>query len=230
MKPPRSKTTLLTFLALARSATVLPISTAVATLARLTGLDPDYVDRVNLRPEHVRFFTEVLRSRRRTVGRLDGRFLGWDADYGQEHWSADPSYDAILGPYTAAINHYLRVELNYSNDLPYEVLTERVQPWSTKEFEGRYLGVADKLAAAVRANPYLRVYVACGYHDGATPYFATEYTLAHMGLDPSLRDNIKTGEYEAGHMMYIHTGSLTKLKNDISAFLDFALEPEERVV
>jgi len=86
-------------------------TSTVATLARLAGLDPDYVDRVNLRVEHVRFFTEMLRSRRRTVGRLDGRFLGWDADAGQEHWSADPSYDAILGPYTAAVNHYLRVEL-----------------------------------------------------------------------------------------------------------------------
>jgi carboxypeptidase C (cathepsin A) len=192
---------------------------AVATVARLTGLDPDYVDRVNLRPEHVRFFTEVLRSRRRTVGRLDGRFLGWDADYGQEHWSADPSYDAILGPYTAAINHYLRVELNYSNDLPYEVLTERVQPWSTKEFEGRYLGVADKLAAAVRANPYLRVYVACGYHDGATPYFATEHTMAHLSIPDELRGNISLEYFEAGHMMYVHEPSRLAQSAQLAAFV-----------
>src|SRR5215475_10181913 len=56
---------------------------AVARLASISGLSEDYVNRVNLRPEHVRFFTEVLRERRRTVGRLDGRFLGWMADYGR---------------------------------------------------------------------------------------------------------------------------------------------------
>ena len=109
----------------------------------------DYVDRVELRIEHIRFFTELLRDRRRTVGRLDGRFLGWDVDYGQERMSADPSYLAILGPYTAAVNHYLRVDLKYVNDLPYEVLSERVQPWSFKEFEGQHVNVAGRLATVL---------------------------------------------------------------------------------
>ena len=81
---------------------------AVERVAALTGLSADYVDRVNLRPEHIRFFTELLRSRRQTVGRIDGRFTGWEADYGKEQWSSDPSIDAITGPYAAALNHYVR--------------------------------------------------------------------------------------------------------------------------
>ena len=93
---------------------------AVTKLARLTGLSEDYVDRVNLRPEHIRFLTELLRGQRRTVGRIDGRFAGWDSDYGREKWSTDPSIDAITGPYAAALNHYVRAELGYENDLPYE--------------------------------------------------------------------------------------------------------------
>jgi carboxypeptidase C (cathepsin A) len=194
-------------------------ASTVATLARVTGLDPDYVDRVNLRVEHVRFFTELLRSRRRTVGRLDGRFLGWDADAGQEHWSADPSYDAILGPYTAAVNHYLRVELNYANDLPYEILTDRVMPWSYRDFENRYVGVGDKLAAAMRANRFLRVYVACGYHDGATPYFAAEYTMAHLAVPDELRANISFEYFEAGHMMYVHEPSRLAQSAQLAAFV-----------
>jgi len=180
---------------------------AATTLARLTGLSVDYVDRVNLRIEHVRFFTELLRSRRRTVGRLDGRFLGWDADYGYERWSADPSYDAILGPFTAAFNHYVRTELEYSNDLAYNILTDKVQPWSLKEFEGQHVNVADKLAAAMRTNPHLRVYVASGYTDGATPYLATEHTLAHLAIPAELRGNITVEYFEAGHMMYVHEPS-----------------------
>jgi carboxypeptidase C (cathepsin A) len=180
---------------------------AVRTVARLTGLSEDYVDRVDLRIEHIRFFTELLRQQRRTVGRLDGRFLGWDTDYALERWSDDPSYNAILGPYTAGVNHYLRVELGYRNDLPYEVLTERVYPWSYKEFEGAAVNVAEELAAAMRANPHLRVYIAAGYHDGATPHFAAEHTIAHLTIPEGLRANIAFHYFEAGHMMYVHEPS-----------------------
>jgi carboxypeptidase C (cathepsin A) len=193
---------------------------AIAKLARLTGLSEDYVDRINLRPEHIRFYTELLRHKRRTVGRLDGRFLGWDADYGKETWTSDPSGDAIMGPYGAAINQYLRQELKVEQDLPYEVLAWRqVNPWSYKEFEGQHVNVADKLAAAMRANPHLRVQVACGYHDGATPYYASEHTFAHLEIPAELRDNIEFKYYEAGHMMYVHEPSRVAQAADIARFV-----------
>jgi carboxypeptidase C (cathepsin A) len=192
---------------------------AVRTVARLTGLSEDYVDRVDLRVEHIRFFTELLRQRRRTVGRLDGRFLGWDTDYGREHWSDDPSYNAILGPYTSGVNHYLRMELGYRNDLPYEVLTERVYPWSYKEFEGESVNVAEELAAAMRANPHLRVYIAAGYHDGATPHFAAEHTFAHLSIPEGLRANIAFHYFEAGHMMYVHEPSRLEQSAQLADFV-----------
>src|SRR5262249_9745440 len=150
---------------------------AVQRVAGLTGLSPDYVDRVNLRIEHIRYFTELLRSRGRTVGRLDARFTGWDPDGGRENWVQDPSYVAILGPSSAALNQYVRNELESSNDLPYEILTDRVSPWSYKEFENRSVSVAATLAEAMRNNPHLRVHIACGYHDGATPYFAAQHVV-----------------------------------------------------
>lgn len=177
---------------------------AVARVAALTGLSEDYVDRVELRIEHTRFFSELLRHRRLTVGRLDGRFTGWEEDYGGEAISSDPSLDAIIGPYTAAVNHYLRAELGFMSDLPYEVLTRRVRPWSYQEFEGKHVQVADRLAAAMRANPHLRVHVAAGYYDGATPYFAAEHTAAHLAVPAELRGNVEFAYYPAGHMMYVH--------------------------
>jgi carboxypeptidase C (cathepsin A) len=192
---------------------------AVARVAAVAGLSTDYVDRVDLRIEHERYFTEVLRSRRRTVGRLDARFLGWDVDYGAERRAADPSYDAILGPYTAALNHYVRRELGYESDLPYEILTDHVQPWSYKEFEGKHVHVADKLAAAMRANPHLRVYVACGYHDGATPYFAAQHTFAHLAVPRELLDNVEFAYFSAGHMMYVHEPSRLALSADLARFV-----------
>jgi carboxypeptidase C (cathepsin A) len=180
---------------------------AVTRIAGLTGLSEEYVDQVNLRPEHIRFFTELLRSRRLTVGRLDGRFTGWDSDYGREQWTSDPSIDAITGPYATALNHYVRGELGYRSDLPYEVLTSRVQPWSYKEFEGAHLYVADKLAAAMRTNPHLRVQVACGYYDGATPYFAAEHSFSHLAIPAELATQIEISYFEAGHMMYVQEQS-----------------------
>ncbi|KAB8196578.1 peptidase S10 [Nonomuraea phyllanthi] len=194
-------------------------ASAVATIASLTGLTEDYVDRVDLRIEHIRFFTELLRSRRRTVGRLDGRFTGWDPDSGREHFTSDPSMDAIMGPYSAALNHYLRAELGYANDLPYEVLSSRVRPWSYKEFEGAHVQVVDKLGAAMRANPHLRVHVACGYHDGATPYYAAEHAFAHLPVPEELAANVEFRYYEAGHMMYVHEPSRLRQSADLAAFV-----------
>lgn len=191
----------------------------VDKLASLTGLSADYVDRVNLRMEHVRFFTELLRHRKQVVGRLDGRFAGWDIDYGRENFSEDPSYSAILGPYTAAVNHYLRTELEYANDLPYEILTGNVHPWSFKEFENAPVTVADKLGIALRANPHLKLHVSFGYYDGATPYYAAEHVLAHLAIPDELRDNIVTAYYEAGHMMYVHEPSRLRQSKDLADFL-----------
>ncbi|HEX3780681.1 MAG TPA: peptidase S10 [Pseudonocardiaceae bacterium] len=191
----------------------------VTRLAALTGLSEEYVDQVDLRLEHVRFFTELLRDQRKVVGRLDARFSGPERDYGREQFSEDASYSAILGPYSAAFNHYVRAELNYESDLPYEILTGNVQPWSCKEFEGASVTVADRLAGAMRANPHLKVHVAFGYHDGATPYYAAEHVLAHLAIPSELHENISREYYEAGHMMYVHEPSRLRQSADLARFV-----------
>jgi carboxypeptidase C (cathepsin A) len=191
----------------------------VRRLAALTGVSEDYVDRVNLRLEHVRFFTELLRDRGQVAGRLDSRFIGWDPDSGREKFVEDPSYSMIYGPYTAALNHYVRAELEYANDLPYEIITRNVRPWSYKEFEGASVTVAERLAAAMRANPDLKVHVACGYLDGATPYYAAEYVIAHLAIPDGLRGNVELAYYPAGHMMYVHEPSRLRQSADLAEFI-----------
>ncbi len=198
----------------------------VDRIAELTGLSPDYVDRVDLRIEHVRFFTELLRDRRTVIGRLDARFTGWDADYGREHFSQDPSFSAITGPFTAAFNHYVRDELGYANDLPYEILSLGVNSaWSYKEFEGKHISVLDKLSAAMRANPHLHVHVAFGHTDGATPYYAAEHSLAHLAIPESLRGNISRAYYPSGHMMYVHEPTRIQQSKDLAEFVRSASRP-----
>lgn len=188
-------------------------------LARYTGLTPDYVDRTNLRIEIGRFVKELRRDERITVGRLDSRFTGVDRDAAGERYEFDPSYAVIQGPYTGALLGYIRGELKYESDLPYEILTGRVQPWSYKEFENRYVNVSEDLRRAMSQNPHLQVYVANGYYDLATPYFATEYTFDHIGYDDAYKKRVTMTYYEAGHMMYIHMPSLRQQKNDLVAFV-----------
>jgi carboxypeptidase C (cathepsin A) len=117
----------------------------------------------------------------------------------------------------------VRSELGFESDLPYEILTSRVHPWSYKEVENTYLNVAETLREAISINPYLKVYVGNGYFDLATPYFATEYTFNHMELEREYRDNIAMYYYKAGHMMYIEAGSLSQQKEDLATWLDEAL-------
>jgi carboxypeptidase C (cathepsin A) len=192
-------------------------------LARYTGLTPEYVERSNLRVTIGRFTKELLREQRRSVGRLDSRFQGMDRDAAGESYDFDPSYNAaIYGPYTSTLNDYLRRELRFENDLPYEILTGRVQPWNYGNVQNRYLNVAETLREAMSKNPSLRVFIASGYYDLATPFFATDYTVSHLGLDPRLRDNVEVHYYEAGHMMYIHHPSLVRFSEDVSRFLSSA--------
>ncbi|MEX1248794.1 MAG: hypothetical protein WEA61_09970 [Anaerolineales bacterium] len=188
-------------------------------LARFTGLSPEYIERTNLRIEIHRFTKELLRSGRRTVGRLDSRFTSTDRDAAGEQPEFDPSYAAIQGPFTAALNQYVREELNFKSDVPYEILSERVRPWSFKEHENQYVNVAETLRKAINLNPALKVFVANGYYDLATPYLATEYTFNHMQLEPHLRQNISMEYYEAGHMMYIHQPSFVAQKKHLANFI-----------
>ncbi|WP_091538233.1 S10 family peptidase [Thermoflexibacter ruber] len=194
-------------------------------LAKYTGLSPEYIKQTNLRIEIQRFCKELKRKDSETVGRLDSRIKGKDYDYAGERNEYDPSLaGAISGPYTMAINDYVRRVLKYENDLPYEILTSRVQPWNYNNVQNQYLNVAETMRSAISKNPYLKVLVCNGYYDLATPYFATDYTMNHLFLDKSLRNNIKMTYYEAGHMMYIHKPSLIKMKDDVSSFMKEALK------
>jgi len=191
----------------------------VTRLARYTGLTPEYIERTDLRIEIMRFTKELLRGERQTVGRLDTRFKGVDRDDAGEFFEFDPSLSAIMGPYTATFNDYVRSELKFESDLPYEILNPLVFPWVYDDNENRYVNVAESLRKAMTNHRFLKVFVANGYFDLATPYFATAYTLNHLGVDSGLQANISQGFYEAGHMMYAHLPSLARLTQDLTNFI-----------
>ena len=191
--------------------------------SKFTGLNKTFIEQNNFRVELGEFMKELLRDNRRTVGRLDSRFTGIDSDAAGSDSETDPSMNAIRPPYTAAFNDYVRRELGFKSDLEYYILGGGVGRWNWGTDNG-YADTSQSLKSAMSKNPYMKVFLANGYYDMATPFSATEYTVSAMNLDPQLRKNISFTYYEAGHMMYIEKNSLQKLKDDASVFIRSSLQ------
>lgn len=191
-----------------------------AKIGGFTGLDPSYVARWNIRIEIMRFCKALLRDRTLTVGRLDSRYTGSGRFDDGERMETDPSGDELTGVFAAMFNAYVRGELAYQSDLPYEIVNMKVhEAWDYEEFKDANVDTSEPLRQAMARNRHLRVLVANGYFDLATPHFATEYTFSHMGLKPDARDRVRMTYYEAGHMMYVHAESRHSLARDIAEFL-----------
>jgi carboxypeptidase C (cathepsin A) len=193
----------------------------VEQLANFTGLSKDYLDNTDLRINIMRFIKELRREDKLTIGRLDTRFTGVDRDSAGESSEFDPSYAAIQGPYSTTFNDYLRSQLEFESDLPYEILSMKVNTkWSYQDHQNEFVNVAETLRKAITTNPHLKVLVTNGYFDLATPFQATRHTFSHLGLPPSLRGNISMTYYPAGHMMYVHADSLAALSADLGDFIE----------
>lgn len=189
----------------------------VKKLASLTGLSAPYIEYSNLRIVIHRFVKEIMRTRRKTVGRFDSRITGIDRDAAGEGLEYDPSFVAVQGVYSSMMNDYVRSELGFEVDIKYEVLAGLYQNWDFGA-KNEFLNVGETLRSAMHKNPHLKLLVCNGYYDLATPYFATEYTFNHLELDAELQANVSMCYYEAGHMMYTHLESLRQLKSDLDTF------------
>ncbi len=186
-------------------------------MARFTGLSVNYLDRANLRPSLSRFGVELLRDRDLQVGRYDSRYTSFVRDRLTETTEADPSADAVFSVFASTFNHYLRTELKFDEDKPYDILGN-VVPWNW-DSDNKSLNVAETLAQSMTRNPFLKVHISCGYSDLATPYFAARYTFEHMNLPAALRKNLVMDDYAAGHMMYLNLPDLKKQKADLAKFV-----------
>lgn len=198
-------------------------------LASLIGLPPGYVEQLNNRIPDDIFFTHLLMDRNQQIGRFDSRYTGLRFNPGRDVFDFDPSFEAVNGPFTATFNDYVRRDLKFESELPYETLA-KVWPWSFKNAENRYLNVADDLRKAMIKNPYLKIWICCGYYDLATPYYAAKYTVDQMSLDPSIQKNIKLTYYDSGHMMYVTKPALRQLKSDFQTFVKEAVLPDSSAV
>ena len=189
-------------------------------LARFTGLSEAYLDAADLRVTPDRFYKELLRDRGVTIGRLDARYTGKDYDNAGESPDNDPSFYGIDAGFTAAVNSWQRDRLGFVTDREYQAIGSVGKDWDfriddVRDSEG-YLNVAPYLGQALRENSGLRIFVAQGYYDFATPFFGAEYSLSRTGIP---QDRVQYHYYHAGHMMYVRDEDRAKLSGDIRAFI-----------
>ncbi len=198
-------------------------------LASYTGLSLSYILDSDLRVDPGRFRRELLRDQRRTLGRYDSRFTGIEMDAAGESQSYDPSDTGITGAFVATFHDYIAKDLGFESELSYRPTFYGGGPqWDFKHRSPGSRGgtnnadVALDLGQAMRQNPNLKVYSLNGVYDMATPFFGTEYDLAHMQLDPTLRPNVRFAYYPSGHMVYLNSEALTTMKADLAKFYDEA--------
>ena len=188
-------------------------------VAAYTGLGVDLVKRSRLRVRDERFFKALLRDQGLTTARLDSRFVGLDADDAGETAEDDASYTAMAGAFKAGIQQVLAQQFGWSGEAPYHLLAPLYKTWRFNDHENKYLSTGPLLRDALHRDPHLRVYVASGYYDLATPHAAGDHSLAHLGLRPGVRERLQVRYFEAGHMMYLHAPSRQQMIEDLRRFL-----------
>jgi len=208
------------------------VDAIAAKLAGYTGLSVQYIKETNLRISPTRFRKQLLRDQRIILGRYDARFEGTDVDAAGEYPGYDPSSSGITGAFVSALHDYMERELKYTSKETYYPSGPNINMnWDRSHRRPGMFGpggprgrgmaepyVAGDLADAMRKNPHLKVFSANGLFDLATPFFITEYDIAHMELDPKLRSNIEFGYYHSGHMIYLNVDALKQLKSDLARF------------
>jgi carboxypeptidase C (cathepsin A) len=196
-----------------------------AKLHDYTGLPTQYIEQANLRVNGGEF-DKTLLGAEVTTGRLDSRFSGPTLDPMSKEAEYDPQSAAISSAYVSAFNDYVRKTLKFGEHKIYkaEIDIERQwdfqhQPPGASMKVPQSMNVMPDLAAAMKQNPNLKVQLNGGYYDLATPFFAAQWELDQLPMQPSLMKNTETHFYDSGHMVYAHEPDLKALHDNVAAFI-----------
>jgi len=189
----------------------------IAQLARLTGLSADVIADNDLRIDESTFRKQLLHKEGLILGAYDARLTGRDGNAAGSGPGFDPSSAAVMGTFSGAMNSYVRSELKFEDDLPYELIAG-VQPWNYGA-KNTFANTSERLASVMNQNPFLKILVLGGRCDLVCAVDAMHHSLDHMSLAPELRQNIRYAEYDSGHMMYINLPDLKKLQADVEKFI-----------
>ena len=178
------------------------------------GLPRDYVAGENNRISENDFLSRLLLDQDLRVGRNDGRYTGLNTDDGSDPSAVES--DLIFGNTFYA---YLTGELNYRTDRPYipsndEVNNDWTSPAPPVGWLGGYFSQEEIIRECMAQNPYLKIWVNCGYYDSATPFYAAEWVYAHVFLDDGSKDNLSFTYYPSGHMFYLEKAAFDQFRGE----------------
>lgn len=195
-------------------------------LHNYTGLPVSYILKANLRIDGGEFEKNLQDDTDTTTGRLDTRFSGPTMDPLSKEAEYDPQSAAISSAYVSAFNDYVRKALHYGQDKTYRA---EIELWKTWDFKHKPPGAPrplqqstntmPDLASAMKYNPDLRVFLAGGYFDLATPFFEGWYEMHHLPMPERLQEHIEYHYYQSGHMVYAHQESLKAIHDDAAKFI-----------
>jgi carboxypeptidase C (cathepsin A) len=194
-----------------------------------TGLPVAYLLRANLRVSGSAFSKQLQLDDETTTGRLDARYKGPDLDPLSSDAEYDPQSNAISSAYTAALNDYMRKELKYGADQTYKpgAYTDANFTWDLRHQapggppanQSSSTNVMPDLAYTMKSNPKMKVMLAGGYYDLATPYFEGKFEMHHLPIPDKLQANISYHYYQSGHMVYVNEDVLKQFHADVAAFI-----------
>lgn len=188
----------------------------IDTLAYYTGLSQQYLQSLNGRITDDQFTQGLLRDSKATIGTFDTRVKDTAKN-------GDPSITAIRSSFTKAFGQYIGNDLHYQNKLPY-LATTATGDWNYgPDASNCYMEASLTLKKVMTRNPRLKVSIAGGYYDLATPVESTGYVLHHLGLKPELLKNITVNYYRAGHMIYTSDKANARFSEDSKLFYKNAL-------
>jgi carboxypeptidase C (cathepsin A) len=189
---------------------------AVDKLALYTGLPTTFIETRNLRITSSDFRRELLKNEDKVLGILDSRASILARTGGMY---SDPGLASTIAPYVDATNDYVKTELDYDTELPYIFLSgEANSSWDWGSAASGYPNMMSTMRDVMARSGLMRILIACGYYDLATPYLSAEYTVSHLGLNATLQKNIEVKRYNGGHQMYTNMPALKDLTQDAAAF------------
>lgn len=192
-----------------------------------TGIPAAYWVKANLRLSGAQFAQQLRGKEDITVGRLDSRYQGPAMDPLNSESEYDPFTNGISSAFNAAINSYIRNDLNYGEQATYMPSAYALPGF---DWELRHatpggsrpdasVNVMSDLASAMKRNPRLKVMLMGGYFDLGTLYFGSVYEMKHMPMPRVLEDNISYHFFPTGHMVYINEEGLKGMHEYASAFI-----------
>ncbi|WP_192499455.1 S10 family peptidase [Skermanella pratensis] len=192
-----------------------------AHVARLTGLPAQVVERFRAKLPIQLFAKEMPQEPGRVVSLYDGTIRTPDPSPERQSVGSDPFLDALIAPYSAVFNDYVRTELGFETETPYRLLNRRVSgEWNWDLGRQGYVGATDELQEALAVNPDMHVLVTHGIADLVTPYLASRWLIDQLRLPPEVKENLAVKTYQGGHMMYMRPDERRLMNGDVGRFYE----------